>query len=35
MLPLKGLAAGKYHLAISAAVAGGKPVSRDVLFEVR
>jgi hypothetical protein len=35
MLPIKGLATGKYHLAISATLPGGKPVSRDVLFEVR
>jgi hypothetical protein len=35
MLPLNGLAAGKYHLAVSATLPGGKPVSRDVLFEVR
>ena len=35
MLPLNGLAAGKYHLAVSATLAGGKPVTRDVLFEVK
>jgi hypothetical protein len=34
-LPMKGLAAGKYHLAISATLPGGKPVTRDVLFEVK
>lgn len=35
MLPMRGLAPAKYHLAISAALPGGKPVTRDVLFEVR
>jgi VWFA-related protein len=35
MLPLNGLAAGKYHLAVSATLPGGKPVTRDVLFEVK
>jgi VWFA-related protein len=35
MLPMQNLAAGKYHLAISATLPGGKPVSRDVLFEVK
>jgi hypothetical protein len=35
VLPMNGLAAGRYHLAISATLAGGKPVSRDVLFEVK
>lgn len=35
MLPMQGLAAGKYHLAISATLPGGKPVSRDVLFEIK
>jgi hypothetical protein len=35
MLPLNGLAAGKYHLGVSATLPGGKPVTRDVLFEVR
>lgn len=35
VLPMNGLAAGQYHLAISATLAGGKPVSRDVLFEVK
>jgi hypothetical protein len=35
VLPLNGLAAGKYHLAVSATLPGGKPVTRDVLFEVK
>jgi hypothetical protein len=35
MLPMQGLPAGKYHLAISATLPGGKPVTRDVLFEVK
>jgi len=35
LLPLKGLRAGKYHLVVSATLPGGKPVSRDVLFEVK
>ncbi len=35
MLPIKGLAPGKYHLAINALLPGGKPVTRDVLFEVK
>jgi len=35
MLPIKGLAIGKYHLAINVSLPGGKPVTRDVLFEVK
>jgi VWFA-related protein len=35
MLPVRGMAPGKYHLAISASLPGGKPVTRDVLFEVK
>jgi VWFA-related protein len=35
MLPMQGLAPGTYHLAISATLGGGKPVTRDVLFEVK
>jgi VWFA-related protein len=35
VLPLQGLAAGSYHLAISATLPGAKPVSRDVLFEIK
>jgi len=35
ILPMQGLTAGKYHLAVSATLPGGKPVARDVLFEVR
>ena len=35
MLPIRGMAPGKYHLAISATLPGGKPVTRDVLFEVK
>ena len=35
MLPMHGLPAGKYHLAISATLPGGKPVTRDVLFEMK
>lgn len=35
MLPMQGLAAGKYHLVVSATLPGGKPVSRDVLFEIK
>ncbi len=35
MLPMTGLPAGKYHLAFTATLGGGKPVSRDVLFEIR
>jgi VWFA-related protein len=35
MLPMQGMAAGKYHLSISATLPGGKPVTRDVLFEVK
>ena len=35
MLPIRGMAPGKYHLAISASLPGGKSVSRDVLFEVK
>jgi hypothetical protein len=35
MLPLNGLASGKYHLAVSATLPGGKPVTRDILFEVK
>jgi VWFA-related protein len=35
MLPMQRLAPGKYHLAISASLPGGKPVTRDVLFEVK
>jgi hypothetical protein len=32
---MKGLAPGKYHLAVSASLAGGKGVTRDILFEVK
>jgi hypothetical protein len=35
MLPMQGLAPGKYHLAVSATLPGGKPATRDVLFEVK
>jgi VWFA-related protein len=35
MLPLQGMASGKYHLAINASLPGGKPAARDVIFEVR
>jgi VWFA-related protein len=35
LLPLNGLAPGRYHLTVEAALPGGSPVSRDVLFEVR
>jgi hypothetical protein len=35
MLPMQGLPAGRYHLAVSAALPGGKPVTRDVLFEIK
>jgi len=35
MLPIRGMAPGKYHLAVSASLSGGKPVTRDVLFEVK
>jgi VWFA-related protein len=34
-LPIKGLPPGTYHLAIRSSLPGGKPVSRDVLFEVK
>jgi len=32
---ITGLAPGKYHLTINASLPGGKPVTRDVLFEVK
>jgi hypothetical protein len=34
-VPLEGFASGRYHVAITAALPGGKPVSRDVLFEIK
>lgn len=35
LLPLNNLAPGRYHLALEASLPGGKPLTRDVLFEVR
>lgn len=35
VLPIRGMAPGKYHLVISAKLPEGKPVSRDILFEVK
>lgn len=35
LLPLNGLAPGRYHLTVEATLPGGSPVSRDVLFDVR
>jgi VWFA-related protein len=34
-LPMAGLAPGRYYLTIQAAWPSGKPVSRDIVFEVR
>jgi hypothetical protein len=35
MLPIRGMAPGKYRLAINVSLPGGKPVTRDILFEVK